>query len=108
MAHYAELGGEINTGGIVGREVLSVVVVSNDYETQDADPEVQEVGGLAWLASFGPTSGKEFKKTSYNSSFRKNFAGVGFVWDSVRGAFIPPQPDPSWVLNEETCRWEAP
>ena len=47
-------------------------------------------------------------QTSYNGNFRKNFAGIGYKYDRIRDAFIPPQPYLSWVLNEETCRWESP
>lgn len=57
-------------------------------------------------------------QTSYNTyggvhknggtPLRKNYAGIGFTYDIVRDAFIAPQPYPSWVLNEETCLWEAP
>ena len=56
-------------------------------------------------------------QTSYNTyggqhpegrPLRKNYAGIGYTYDPVRDAFIPPQPYPSWVLNEETCLWEAP
>jgi hypothetical protein len=65
------------------------------------------------------------KRTSYNTSggvhytngepsqdqskaFRKNYAGVGYYYDSIRDAFIPPKPFPSWILNEDTCLWESP
>jgi hypothetical protein len=47
-------------------------------------------------------------QTSYNSNFRKNYAGIGMTYDSVRNAFIPPKPYPSWTLVEATCQWEAP
>jgi hypothetical protein len=47
-------------------------------------------------------------QTSYNASFRKNFAGPGFTYDSERDAFISPKPYASWVLDEDTCHWEAP
>jgi len=47
-------------------------------------------------------------QTSYNKNFRKNFAGIGYTYDKTRDAFIPPQPYPSWTLNEDTCLWEAP
>jgi hypothetical protein len=63
-------------------------------------------------------TGDVYKQTSYNTlggvhllggtPFRKNFAGVGFTYDGQRDAFIPPKPFASWVLNENTCRWEAP
>jgi hypothetical protein len=62
-------------------------------------------------------TGDTYKQTSYNTiggqhpegrPFRKNYAGIGYTYDSARDAFIPPQPFPSWVLNEETCLWDAP
>jgi len=47
-------------------------------------------------------------QTSYNASIRKNYAGIGYTYDSSRDAFISPQPYPSWTLNEATCGWDAP
>ena len=47
-------------------------------------------------------------QTSYNDNFRKNYAGVGYIYDRVRDAFIPPKPFESWILNDDTCRWDAP
>jgi hypothetical protein len=47
-------------------------------------------------------------QTSYNNNFRKNYAGIGYTYDRVRDAFIPPKPFESWVLNEDTCLWIAP
>ena len=47
-------------------------------------------------------------QTSYNNNFRKNYAGIGFTYDSTRDAFIPPQPYPSWTLNEDTCQYDSP
>ena len=47
-------------------------------------------------------------QTSYNGNFRKNYAGIGYTYDSTRDAFIAPQPFNSWALNEDTCQWEAP
>ena len=47
-------------------------------------------------------------QTSYNGNFRKNYAAIGFTYDKTRDAFIPPQPYPSWTLDEDSCRWEAP
>jgi len=47
-------------------------------------------------------------QTSYNRNFRKNYAGVGFIYDRVCDAFIPPQKYPSWLFNEDTCQWDAP
>ena len=50
----------------------------------------------------------QWVQTSYNSNFRKNYAGIGFTYDAVRNAFIAPQPFASWTLVEDTCRWKAP
>jgi len=47
-------------------------------------------------------------KTSYNNNIRKNFAGIGYTYDPERDAFIPPKSFNKWVLNENTCQWEAP
>jgi hypothetical protein len=47
-------------------------------------------------------------QTSYNSNFRKNYAGVGCTYDRIRDAFILPKPFESWILNEDTCLWDAP
>ena len=47
-------------------------------------------------------------QTSYNGNFRKNYAGIGYTYDATRDAFIPPQPFPSWTLNEDTCQYDSP
>ena len=47
-------------------------------------------------------------ETKMDGSIRKNYAGIGFSYDSAKDAFIPPQPYPSWTLNESTCQWECP
>lgn len=96
MAHFAEIG--------LNNVVLRVVVVSN-AELLDSNSVESEVKGIDFCRSlFGGT----WLQTSYNSTIRKNYAGVGFTYDSERDAFIPPQPYASWTLNESTCRWVAP
>ncbi len=87
MAHWAE----IDANNIV----LRVTVGDNN------DPDE----GYQWLID---NLGGTWVKTSYNATIRKNFAGVGFTYDATRDAFIPPKPFVSWVLDEATCRWEAP
>ena len=47
-------------------------------------------------------------QTSYNGSIRKNYAGIGYTYDSTKDAFIAPKPYASWTLNNTTCKWEAP
>jgi hypothetical protein len=58
--------------------------------------------------TFVDTSPGEWIKTSYTGSIRKNYAGIGYTYDKVRDAFIPPKTYPSWTLNEDTCLWESP
>ena len=102
MAHFARLG----TGSIVKK----VHVVNNDTATD-------EQTGINFLQTLHKTDDK-FVQTSYNTyggehrlggtPFRKNYAGIGYKYDQTRDAFIPIKPYNSWVLNETTCRWQAP
>lgn len=96
MAHFAELD-ENNV-------VLRVVVIG-DKDTADVNGVEKEHIGAAFCEKlFGGT----WKQTSYNGNIRKRYAGKGMTFDADRDAFIPQKPYPSWVLNEETCAWEAP
>lgn len=95
MAHFAQL----NENNIV----TQVIVVAND-ELLDNGVE-SEVKGIAFCQSL---FGGNWKQTSYNGNIRKNYAGIGYTYDAGRDAFIPPKPFESWVLNEDTCRWNAP
>ena len=102
MAHFAKLG----TGNIVEQ----VIVVSNDIA-------INEQAGVDFINKLYNTR-DVWKQTSYNTfagehssggtPFRKNYAGVGYQYDQQRDAFIPPKPFNSWVLNEDTCFWNAP
>lgn len=96
MAHFAQLD-ENNT-------VLQVIVVHNN-ELLDENGIEQEIKGIQFCQTM---LGGNWVQTSYNGSFRKNFAGQGFVYDVDRDAFIPPKPYNSWLLNESTCQWQAP
>tara|TARA_E500000318_G_C3537924_1_gene203429 strand:+ start:263 stop:625 length:363 start_codon:yes stop_codon:yes gene_type:complete len=96
MAHFAEIGLD---------NVVERVIVVHNNELLDADSVEQESLGIEFCRTlFGGT----WVQTSYNGNIRKNFAGKGFTYDTGRDAFIPPQPYASWVVNEETCLWEAP
>lgn len=96
MAHWAQIDSD--------NKVIQVVVTEN---TED-----EGYGFLMWA------HGGTWVKTSYNTlggkhilggtPLRKNFAGIGFTYDAKRDAFIPPKPFDSFILNEETCLWEAP
>jgi len=96
MAHFAE----INASNVVTR----VIVVANS-DTSDANGVEKEYIGAAFCEKlFGGT----WKQTSYNRSFRKNYAGIGFTYNADIDAFVPPKPYNSWVLDEETAQWQAP
>ena len=86
MSHWAE----IDENNIVLR-----VLVGNNSEPDEGEAFMNSLGGT-WV------------KTSYNGNIRKNFAGIGYTYDTGRDAFISPKPYESWVLNEETCQWESP
>ena len=94
MAHYAFLDeNNIVTEVIVGRN------------------EDEVVNGISdWEAYYGNFRGQVCKRTSYNGNIRKNYAGVGFTYDSIRDAFIAPKPENldgiEFILNEDTCQWD--
>ena len=97
MAHYAF----INENYIV-----TEVIVGKDESNFD------------WERHYGDIRGQLCKRTSYNTiggvhttggtPFRKNYAGIGYIYDPALDAFYPPKPYNSWVLNETSCLWEAP
>jgi len=93
MAHFAKLGTE--------NIVETVEVVSNDIATT-------EQAGIDFLRNLYKDQNAQWFQTSYNGNIRKNYAGVGYKYDKTRDAFIAPKPFNSWILNETTCRWEAP
>lgn len=96
MAHFAELGDN--------NIVLRTVVVNNN-ELLDSNGIEVEQKGIDFCTSL---LGGNWIQTSYNASFRKNYANKGFTYDPDRDAFIPPKLHDDWVLNETTCRWEFP
>ena len=87
MAHWAE----IDENNIV----LRVTVGDNNDPDEGYQWLIENLGGT-WI------------KTSYNGNIRKNYAGIGYIYDADRDAFIAPKPYNSWILNESTCNWEAP
>ena len=98
MAYFAKLG----TGNII-EQVISI----NNSVITDANGIEQEQLGVDFINKLYNTR-DVWKQTSYNKTFRKNYAGIGFQYDQQRDAFIPPKPFNSWILNEDTCYWEAP
>ena len=83
MGHYAKVEDNL---------VTQVIVAEPDF----FDSFVDSKGPGAWI------------QCSYNNNIRKNYPGIGYTYDSVRDAFIPPKPYASLLLNETTCIWEAP
>jgi hypothetical protein len=69
--------------------------------------ETELIDGLDTETWYGNFRGQVCKRTSYNGNIRKNYAGIGYTYDSERDAFIPPKPFDSWVLDEDTCTWES-
>ena len=99
MAHFAE----IDKNNVVVR----VLVVDDLYEANGENYLVNELGlGGTWLkTSYNTINGKHLKD---GKPFRKNFAGIGMIYDKEKDAFYEPQPYPSWTLNKDTCVWEPP
>jgi len=107
MASFAKIG--------LNGKVIEVLSVHNN-ELLDANGVEQENIGIDFLTKL--TGWAIWKQTSYNTQcgihklggtpFRKNHAGIGYKYDEDRDAFIPPKPFNSWILNEDTCLWEAP
>jgi hypothetical protein len=87
MAHFAEID-ENNV-------VIQILVTDNNAPNEGYDWLVENLGGT-WV------------QTSYNGNIRKNFAGIGFTYNSELDAFIAPKPFDSWLLDEETCQWKSP
>ena len=98
MGYFAKL----NDSNIV----IDMAGVDNAVMDNLPFPESEPLG-IAFLTEWsgGYTN---WKQTSYNKSFRKNYAGIGFTYDQNLDAFIPEKPYPSWLLNTNTFQWQAP
>ena len=92
MAHYAKVENTL---------VTQVIVAEEEFFDTFVDDSPGE-----WIKTSYNTHGGVHSEG--NTPLRKNYAGVGFTYDSVRDAFIPPQPYASWILNEDTCLWDSP
>jgi hypothetical protein len=86
MSHWAEID---DTG------LVLQVLVGDNNEPDEGEAFMNSLGGT-WV------------KTSYNATIRKNYAGIGYKYDEVRDAFIPPRPNNAQGFDEETCRWIVP
>jgi len=92
MAHFAK---------VVDGVVTQVIVAEPEFFETFVDSSSGE-----WIQTSYNTFGGEHKLGG--TPLRKNYAGIGFTYDRVKDAFIPPKPFASWVLNEDTCLWNAP
>ena len=107
MASFAKIG--------LNNKVIEVQSVVNEV-LHDSNGVEQENIGIDFLTKI--TGWAIWKQTSYNTQagvhklggtpLRKNFAGIGYTYDEDRDAFIHKKPYNSWILNEQTCQWEAP
>ncbi len=106
MAHWAEL----DENNVVTR----VLVGDNNDPAGDEGYQwlIDNLGGTWVKTSYNAIGGKrrnpETGEITEDAGFRKNYAGIGYTYDSTRDAFLPPKPFNSWVLNEDTCLWDAP
>lgn len=96
MAHFAQ----VDTFNIVQQ----IIVVANS-DCLDANGNESEAVGAAFCTNL---LGGRWLQTSYNNNFRVRYAGIGYKYDSVRDAFIAPQPYLSWIFNETSLEWGPP
>jgi len=104
MGHYAKINDE--------KKVVRVIVASADFFDTFIDDSPGE-----WIkTSYNTLKGVHYQPNSQppvpsedqSKALRKNFAAIGYTYDETKGAFIPPKPHASWILDEDTCWWEAP
>lgn len=98
MAHFAQLD--------ENNQVIQVIVVNNDDILDQNGNESEEIGIQFCKNLLGQET--NWAQTSYNASFRKRYAGIGFQFDAVLDAFIAPKPFDSWLLDTETANWYPP
>jgi hypothetical protein len=110
MAHFAELKSKVDPTGFTTdtyQIVERVIVVGNDISTANGPlgENDMHVDGETWCVNF--FKGGTWKQTSYNDNFRKQYAGIGYRYDSTKDKFISPQPFASWSLDANDD-WQAP
>jgi hypothetical protein len=95
---------EIFTVNNIEIEQIGIDFLNNLYKANDVwkKTSYNTRGGIHYQADNNTPSIDQSK------AFRKNYAGIGYYYDSIRDAFIPPKPFPSWTLNEDTCLWQSP
>lgn len=101
MAHFAKV-----VDGIVVNVIVAEPDFFNTFVDDSAGEWVQTSYNTAGGVHYDPETGEP--SVDQSKALRKNFAGIGFTYDSERDAFIPPCIYKKWVLNEQTCLWEPP
>ena len=99
MAHFAK---------VVNGTVEQVIVAEPEFFDTFVDSSPGEWIQTSYNTRGGVHYSPETGEPDGGVALRKNYAGVGFTYDAAKDAFIPPKPYNSWILNEETCLWEAP
>ena len=104
MSHFAEISG--SGSGSITYTVVNVIVAEQDF--------INKIGGTWVQTSYNTKRGVHYGMVSGSyapdggTQVRKNYAGKGYTYDEDRDAFIPPKLFNSWILNEDSCQWEAP
>ena len=105
MAHFAKLD---------ENNIVIFVTVGAEHDDGKEDELFQRTGDVYKQTSYNTRGGVYYTPNTnepdpdQSKAFRKNYAGLGYYYDAVRDAFIPPQPYPSWILDEASCLWNAP
>lgn len=104
MSHFAKLD---------SNNVVIFVTVGRDEDNGKEAELTARTGDVYKQTSYNTRGGVHYQadgtpSADQSKAFRKNYAGLGYTYDETRDAFIPQRPYPSWVLNEQTCLWDAP
>ena len=104
MAHFAKLD---------ENNVVIFVTVGRDEDDGKEDELTARTGDVYKQTSYNTRGGVHYQadgtpSADQSKALRKNYAGLGYTYDAGRDAFIPPKPFNSWILNEQTCLWDAP
>ena len=104
MAHFAKID---------GNNRVEIVLVGRDEDDGKELELCERTGDHYRQTSYNTRGGVHYDahgdpSVDQSKAFRKNFAGIGYIWDEARNAFYEPSPFMSWVLDEQTCTWRAP
>ena len=101
MGHFAKV-----SNGIVTRVIVAEADFFNNFVDDSPGQWIQTSYNTKGGVHYQPNTNEPSEDQS--KALRKNYAGIGYTYDSTRDAFIPPQPFNSWTLNEDTCLWDSP